>query len=79
MDIVEEEAVPIVVKSCINCQLTASKHGKSWGAYLIALDFGDLLLNLLVCSDARLVRRLSTLGITGGTDGKGEARGHGRP
>lgn len=49
------------------------------GAYLITLDLSDLLLQLLVCGDAWLVQWLAEFGITGSTEGEGEARGHRRP
>lgn len=47
--------------------------------YLVALDLSDLLVDFAVDDAIWLVNRLSALYIAGSANGKGKARGHGRP
>lgn len=59
--------------------LSSMANSTGLKTYLVALDLSDFLLDLLGCSNGRAVYGLSSFDIAGRTEGKGYARGHGRP
>lgn len=75
--------VPIVVKSCSVCAHRQRRgclahHAAADsrdGSHLISFDLCDLLLDLMLCGNTRLVRQIATLG---GRECSGEAVGESR-